>query len=168
MGVFFGISAEQSLSPCFENKVSLFSFFWLICLFNCTCVIYLYLRSRTLTYVQGSSDSALCFAMFINDLPVDPTSQLSCDELRLRLEKVILDLEAIAERDGLFETSMLNFVLTDGVHTICTRYIRDPNQIQLGAATLYFSAGTGYQCIDGPARPLALCSSCSNIILFLL
>ncbi|EGD74705.1 hypothetical protein PTSG_06066 [Salpingoeca rosetta] len=96
---------------------------------------------------RGSSDSALCFAMFLNRLPRDPSTPLTCEQIREHVVSVIKDLDTLADKHNLRQASMLNFVLTDGEHTVCTRYLRDPDSTQTGAATLYFSAGAGYECV---------------------
>eukprot|EP00056_Hartaetosiga_gracilis_P014003 m.238881 g.238881 ORF g.238881 m.238881 type:complete len:192 (-) comp13930_c0_seq56:3826-4401(-) len=122
-------------------------------------------------------DSAMCFAMFVNELlcaeeeelfaeskdnskgigsmgecelsfkesskhnnttATQRVSKLLCiplsaNQLRKLLMNVILKLEAVAEENSLQSTSMLNFLLTDGVNTVCTRYLRDPNNEANGA-----------------------------------
>ena len=87
--------------------------------------------------------------MFLNKLPGhDTRAQLTCEQIRSLLIEVVDELEQVADANNLRQASMLNFVLTDGEHTVCTRYLRDPDGTQAGAATLYFAAGAGYECVD--------------------
>eukprot|EP00055_Hartaetosiga_balthica_P015193 m.88183 g.88183 ORF g.88183 m.88183 type:complete len:1452 (-) comp8801_c1_seq2:61-4416(-) len=139
---------------------------------------------------RGSSDSALCFAMFVNELLCADFDELvaecedtvvevmgacelsfnksathndtkatrsntnrfciplGADRLRQFLMNVIIKLETIAEENNLMNASMLNFVLTDGVNTVSTRYIRDPLNQTSGPATLYFAEGSNYTCVN--------------------
>eukprot|EP00049_Salpingoeca_infusionum_P026151 m.24071 g.24071 ORF g.24071 m.24071 type:complete len:1374 (-) comp8560_c0_seq1:2404-6525(-) len=96
---------------------------------------------------RGGSDSALCFALFLDQLDRFDTP-LSPAEMATKLQRVIDVVVEVCEQHDIEELSMLNFVLTDGETTCCTRFVRDPTQT-LGAATLYFASGQEYKSVPG-------------------
>eukprot|EP00047_Mylnosiga_fluctuans_P012762 m.27711 g.27711 ORF g.27711 m.27711 type:complete len:1166 (+) comp4449_c0_seq1:65-3562(+) len=96
---------------------------------------------------KGSSDSALCFALFINEL-ADPRVRCSPDQLRVHLDRVIQVICDAVEAEGVQEPSMLNFVVSDGCSLLATRYIFSPHDESVPPASLYFASGTRYECKD--------------------
>eukprot|EP00048_Salpingoeca_helianthica_P005901 m.93046 g.93046 ORF g.93046 m.93046 type:complete len:1282 (+) comp13796_c0_seq2:297-4142(+) len=97
---------------------------------------------------KGESDSALCFALFINELK-DVWTTCPPDVLRQHLDRVISVINAAVLAEGVTEVSMLNFVVSDGRSLLATRYVFDPkNATDPVAASLYFASGTRYECKD--------------------
>ena len=87
-----------------------------------------------------SSDSAVCFAVFLDKLPniVDTHSP----EVLLRAaQETILTVTKIQEESGVSGLSLLNFVVSDGQTLIATRYVSNSS---CQAASLYFSEGFEY------------------------
>lgn len=101
---------------------------------------------------HGCSDTALCFALFLDLLGDDSARELqTADTLRMCLEKTIGIIEDAQLKHGIKEVSLLNFVVSDGHSLIATRYvinIADPIHSQ--PASLYYAAGNSYQS-DGSA-----------------
>ncbi|EDQ85888.1 uncharacterized protein MONBRDRAFT_34060 [Monosiga brevicollis MX1] len=96
---------------------------------------------------RGGSDSAFCFALFLNlleryDAPLPPAI------MHAHLIQVIHILSEAADQLGIADMSMLNFVVSDGVSLAATRFLRDPHNTQPGPATLYYAAGTRFFCTD--------------------
>lgn len=95
---------------------------------------------------KGSSDSALCFALFLDQL-TDYHLALTPAEMLNKIDHVIRQLDEACDDAAVDEASMLNFIITDGITMLSTRYVRPgvnttgPNQ----AASLYFSSGTRYE-----------------------
>lgn len=107
--------------------------------------------------VNGGTDSEWAFALFLDTLErmgYDPSSQpekgFGPTVLRravLRTIQLINELidqipESILHSENVDTRSLLNFAVTDGHTTICTRYI---NSATDEAASLYYSTGTQWE-----------------------
>lgn len=98
---------------------------------------------------HGSSDTALCFAVFLNLIP-DPLAPCTAEKLRACLQQTILILDRAAHTVNATETSLLNFVVSDGESIVASRYAVSPNNPNSNAASLYYASGNNYQS-DGSA-----------------
>ncbi|KAI0563270.1 Nucleophile aminohydrolase [Gracilaria domingensis] len=98
---------------------------------------------------HGSSDTALCFAVFIN-LIRDPLAPCTPEKLRACMQETILTLQRAAHEVNATETSLLNFVVSDGESIVASRYVVSPNNPNAQAASLYYASGNNYQS-DGSA-----------------
>lgn len=98
---------------------------------------------------HGSSDTALCFAVFLNLIP-DPLAPCTAEKLRACLQQTILILDRAAHAVNATETSLLNFVVSDGESIVASRYVVSPNNPNSKAASLYYASGNNYQS-DGSA-----------------
>ncbi len=88
------------------------------------------------------SDSAVCFAVFLNQLR-DFETDYSAIELADKMNETIqIVLDACAAA-GCEEHSLLNFVLSDGKTVIATKY-SDSGR----GASLYMSAGTSFETVN--------------------
>lgn len=101
---------------------------------------------------HGSSDTALCFAVFLSGIP-DPMAPSSPNELRRRLEDTIRTIERALVDAGTDDLSLLNFIVSDGDSLIASRYAVHPNKTDVCAASLYFASGNAYTSNeDAPSR----------------
>lgn len=98
---------------------------------------------------NGGSDSALCFAVFLS-LIGDVMERGNPDKLRACLRETIMTLERALKRIGANETSLLNFVVSDGESLAASRYVIDLQDKNAKAASLYYASGNSYQ-PDGSA-----------------
>ncbi|EKX53757.1 hypothetical protein GUITHDRAFT_64281, partial [Guillardia theta CCMP2712] len=99
---------------------------------------------------NSASDSALAFALFIDQLD-DPHAAISPQHMKMKLTKVIQSLSDALERHNVNETSLLNFVVTDGNSLAATRYVINRTK-NVPAASLYFSSGTSFEPSLTPAE----------------
>lgn len=104
--------------------------------------------------VKGGTDSEWAFALFLNTLERLGDDPSACPDtgfgptvLRKAVEQTIAQIneltdsipQHILEREEVDTRSLLNFAVTDGHSTICTRYISSAKD---EAASLYYSSGT--------------------------
>ena len=92
---------------------------------------------------NSASDSALSFALFIDQLE-DPLAPISPQELQLKLVKVIRRITQALDEAGVVETSLLNFVITDGTALVATRFACN-KMPECKSATLYYSSGSSFE-----------------------
>ena len=87
------------------------------------------------------SDSAVCFGLFLHHL--EDMHRPQTPETMLRaVQDTIATINRIQKEHGICGTSLLNFVVTDGVNMIATRYASDPD---VEPASLYYAEGYSYQ-----------------------
>lgn len=104
--------------------------------------------------VKGGTDSEWAFALFLNTLERLGYDPSACPEagfgpivLRKAVEETIAQIneltdsipQSILQNEDVDTRSLLNFAVTDGHSTICTRYISSAKD---EAASLYYSSGT--------------------------
>jgi di- and tripeptidase len=92
---------------------------------------------------NGSSDSALCFAVFLNLLP-DPAEKSTPDTMRMYLDLAITIIRDAILSTGAPGVSLLNFVVTDGNTLAASRYVVHPTEPNAEAASLYYTSGNNY------------------------
>jgi len=92
---------------------------------------------------NSASDSALSFALFIDQLE-DPLAPISPQELQRKLVKVIQIITRALDAAGVAETSLLNFVITDGTALAATRYACNKLP-ECKAASLYYASGSSFE-----------------------
>lgn len=92
---------------------------------------------------NGSSDSALCFAVFLNLVP-DKMVASTPDEMRERLDRTIVILRTALRETGVQDMSLLNFVVSDGDSLLASRVVVDPQNPDAPAASLYHASGNSY------------------------
>ncbi|EKU22008.1 wd repeat-containing protein, partial [Nannochloropsis gaditana CCMP526] len=93
---------------------------------------------------NGASDTVVCFALFLNALP-DHMAVVSPDVLRQNMEGVVALIVRTCQECGVEEASLLNFVISDGLMLLATRFVHDPKSPDSSPASLYFGAGTAYE-----------------------
>jgi glutamine amidotransferase len=113
--------------------------------------------------VHGGTDSEWAFALFLDTLErmgFDPSSQpptgFGPTTLRQALLKTVKSInelidqipESVVQQENVDTRSLLNFAVTDGHSTICTRYISSATD---EAASLYYSSGTQWDTRTGSA-----------------
>lgn len=87
------------------------------------------------------SDSAVSFALFLNNLP-NITDHHPPDVLLRALQATIATISRIQAACGVTETSLLNYVISDGVTTLASRYVSSESA---SPASLYYAEGSAYQ-----------------------
>lgn len=97
---------------------------------------------------NGSSDSAFCFAIFLNLIP-DKNARCSPDQMRQRLDDTIVILRDAILENGVKSLSLLNFVVSDGESLAASRFALDPDMPDAPAASLYYASGNNYVANQG-------------------
>jgi len=92
---------------------------------------------------NSASDSALSFALFIDQLD-DPLAPISPQELQHKLVLVIRSITRALDEAGVIETSLLNFVITDGTALAATRFACNKLP-ECKAASLYYASGSSFE-----------------------
>ena len=106
------------------------------------------LSDDTYHCIQGSTDSELVFAIFL-DHYARSTKENSLERTIEALTKTIAQVEAVSKDEGVKEPSLLNLAVTDGKCAVVSRYIsRDPDK----ANSLYVHSGSHYECESGVCR----------------
>lgn len=98
---------------------------------------------------HGSSDTALCFAVFLN-LIDDKMAEGSPESLRSCLEQTINILDKALREVNATKVSLLNFVVSDGESIAASRYVINLQDDMARAASLYYASGNCYES-DGSA-----------------
>ena len=109
--------------------------------------------------VEGSTDSELCFALFLSLLPEasfpgprqggGAPLAVAPEVLRDVVVATIHKVEVLQRAAGVTGGSLLNFAVTDGSTVVCTRYITSSDESQVGAS-LYFASGSEWGTSCGP------------------
>ncbi|GMH45158.1 hypothetical protein BSKO_13115 [Bryopsis sp. KO-2023] len=86
------------------------------------------------------SDSAVSFAIFLNNLP-DMHSQRSPEVLLQALEKTIAVIGRVQSESGVTACSLLNFVVSDGASMVATRFVSPDTATP---ASLYYAEGNHF------------------------
>ena len=86
------------------------------------------------------SDSAVSFAIFLHHLPDMDAPQSPAAVLKA-LQDTICTISRIQKEAGIKDTSLLNFVISDGVNMIATRFVSDAKE---APASLYYAEGSAY------------------------
>lgn len=111
-----------------------------------------HIKNEYFVFVQGSTDSEMSFALFLNCLdelghdPADKEGRFPASALKQALERTIhLLVEWTADEAKRLnivpEPSLLNFAVTDGETVVVSRYVSSKDQ---EAASLYYSTGTRF------------------------
>ena len=89
--------------------------------------------------ILGNTDSEHIFGLILHLLP-NRTEQLSAEDMAYAVEETISVILRICKAKGVEEGCSLNFVLTDGIHIISTRFRSDSSE----APSLYYHAKVLY------------------------
>ena len=87
------------------------------------------------------SDSAVSFGLFLHHLP-DMKQRQTPETLLRAVQATVSTIRRVQEENGVEGVSLLNFVVTDGVTMVATRYASDPETIP---ASLYYAEGYTYE-----------------------
>ena len=99
-------------------------------------------------WIQGSTDSELVFAIFL-DHYARSTTENPLERTIGALTRTIAQVEAVSKDEGVKEPSSLNLAVTDGKCAVVSRYIsREPDK----ANSLYVHSGSRYECEGGICR----------------
>ncbi len=99
-------------------------------------------------WIQGSTDSELVFAIFL-DHYARSTTENPLERTIGALTRTIAQVEAVSKNEGVKEPSLLNLAVTDGKCAVVSRYIsREPDK----ANSLYVHSGGRYECEGGICR----------------
>jgi glutamine amidotransferase len=111
---------------------------------------------------NSASDSALSFALFIDQLE-DPYTPISPQQLQKFLTVVITTLTRALDEAGVVDTSLLNFVVTDGRAMVATRYACNKHPT-CTAASLYYASGSSFEASSVAPEPLLeMDKGCSKV-----
>lgn len=83
------------------------------------------------------SDSAVSFSVFLNNLP-DMCAQQPPDVMMRAMQDTVAAIVRAQRECGVADTSLLNFVVSDGTTLVATRFVWPESE---GAATLYYAEG---------------------------
>uniref|UniRef100_A0A1D2A699 Glutamine amidotransferase type-2 domain-containing protein n=1 Tax=Auxenochlorella protothecoides TaxID=3075 RepID=A0A1D2A699_AUXPR len=86
------------------------------------------------------SDSAVCFALFLNQLP-DMHAAPNPVVMLKALEDTISIIQETQSQHGIAGNSLLNFCVSDGATLVATRYTSSPDE---EPASLYYAEGCSY------------------------
>lgn len=89
------------------------------------------------------SDSAVSFAVFLHHLP-SMTERQPPEAILRATQGAIAMISRIQQDHGITDTSLLNFVVSDGQTTVATRYVSNNSQ----PASLYFAEGSAYERVE--------------------
>lgn len=104
------------------------------------------LKDEVYNVVQSfHSDSALSFALFLNNLP-SMTQRHPPETVFKAVQQTLITIARIQREAGITEVSLLNFVVTDGATTVATRYVSSDDEMP---ASLYYAEGSSYESL-GP------------------
>mgnify|MGYP000108743085 FL=1 len=92
---------------------------------------------------NSCSDTALAFAVFLDQLD-EPDQQVSVMEMKDMMAKTIAILCRVLDDHNIQETSLLNFVVSDGSAVVATRYSRSVTG-SINSCSLYFAAGSSFE-----------------------
>ena len=87
------------------------------------------------------SDSAVSFGLFLHHLP-DMNRRHSPEVMLRAVQATVSTITRVQRENGIKGLSLLNFVVTDGVTMVATRYASDPEAIP---ASLYYAEGYSYE-----------------------
>jgi len=110
------------------------------------------LSDELFLWIQGSTDSEHVFALLMQNITEMKRSgsALSEDQIRQCFQKTFEQIQQLKMEAGIGdEVSTFNMMITDGYRIFGTRYSSDPGR---QTRTLYYSAGSGFQCKDGVSR----------------
>lgn len=89
------------------------------------------------------SDSAVSFAIFLHHLP-SMTERQPPEAILRATQGAIAMISRIQKEHGITDTSLLNFVVSDGQTTVATRYVSNDSQ----PASLYYAEGSAYERVE--------------------
>jgi glutamine amidotransferase len=98
--------------------------------------------------IQGTTDSEHAFAVFLDQLR-PRFDEYTSDDLVDAMKATIEQLNGWTQEAGITALSRYNFAVTDGQTVVATRYVNDP---VAPAHTLYLSAGTAFENVEGRYR----------------
>eukprot|EP01119_Soliformovum_irregulare_P011435 TRINITY_DN2859_c0_g1_i1.p1 TRINITY_DN2859_c0_g1~~TRINITY_DN2859_c0_g1_i1.p1 ORF type:complete len:1228 (-),score=417.22 TRINITY_DN2859_c0_g1_i1:56-3739(-) len=100
------------------------------------------LSDELFAWVQGTTDSEMTFALFLNQIESPKTAILTPQQLRQKVVETIRVIQDLRAKVGISdELTHLNFAVTDGETVVATKFV-DPSEET--AASLYFSTGTKF------------------------
>lgn len=94
--------------------------------------------------ITGSTDSEHIFALFLNHLPCTERA-ISVEEFITAVEKTMSDVLQLCASHGIVEPCSLNFVISDGITVIATRF-RSGKE---APPSMYYNYGSEFVCDDG-------------------
>ena len=110
------------------------------------------LSEELFLWVQGQTDSEHVFALLMYHLKQMKTSNnsLTAEQVRLGFQQTFDVVQRLKQEAGIgHEVSTLNMMITDGHRVFGTRFSSDPER---AARSLYYSAGSKFQCEHGFSR----------------
>jgi len=103
------------------------------------------LSDEAFATIGGSTDSEHVFALFIDEI-LQHGNPETAEQIAERLAGAMARVEAAKKAAGIARHSQLNFAVTNGRHSVVTRYVSDPSK---QPNTLYVVEGKSYSCVDG-------------------
>jgi len=108
------------------------------------------LSDRAFDVIEGTTDTEHAFALFLDEVGHRPTRDV--EELFAALTRTMARLVALAAEHAPGEPSYLNLAVTDGVHSVVTRYTTEDGY---AGESLYVDRGRRYVCENGACRMVA-------------
>ncbi len=110
------------------------------------------LSDEVYDWINGETDTEHIFALMMqNTKNENPETEVQLTDMTKAFKKTFLDIEALKNKNGLSEPSLLNLVVTDGYRMIATRYSSAPEK---ESRTLYYTQGEKYVCEGNVCRML--------------
>ena len=106
------------------------------------------LRDEIYNHVHGQTDSEHLFALFLEIFEREEMEE-TAESIASAMEKAIKEVQKIKKKYKITDPSYINVAVSDGNSLIALRYL---SNMDMDAPTLYYSEGTGYECVDGVCR----------------
>jgi predicted glutamine amidotransferase/WD40 repeat protein len=156
--VFAHVRAAYPGMPVSDQNCHPFSFGNYLFMHNGVVAGFLDVRRRLLAELSDAaydavgsfhSDSAVAFGVFLHHLP-SLTERQPPEALLRALQAAIATISRVQAEAGVTETSLLNFVVSDGETLVATRYVSHKTE---AAASLYYAEASAYgrAAATGPA-----------------
>jgi glutamine amidotransferase len=156
--VFAHVRAAYPGMPVSDQNCHPFSFGNYLFMHNGVVAGFLDVRRRLLAELSDAaydavgsfhSDSAVAFGVFLHHLP-SLTERQPPEALLRALQAAIATISRVQAEAGVTETSLLNFVVSDGETLVATRYVSHETE---AAASLYYAEASAYgrAAATGPA-----------------
>lgn len=141
-----GVLAESNCHPFAYGKIMFMHNGGISAFDKLKRKLVLHIENKFFIYIQGSTDSECCFALYLDTLfkmGYDPDDSLISFSHKILKEAMLKTLELIKnwQIEVTLDPSLLNFAVTDGDSVVVCRYITSSID---EAASLHFSTGSRF------------------------
>lgn len=123
------------------------------------------LSDELFLWIQGQTDSEHVFALLMQHISEMSSSgsPLTTDQIQQCFQQTFDVIQQLQEEAGIGdEIATFNMMVTDGYRIFGTRYSSNPEQ---ETRTLYYSAGSAFQCKDGISRMLKVDGANESVLI---